>query len=74
MLKRSFFVPEGAAETVIGGDFGSKHFFVGPQAKLKPMAEAVTGSPTAAINAHAVKTSFSIGLPPKPDRARIVLV
>jgi hypothetical protein len=65
MLKRSFFVPAGVAETFIGGDLGSKHFFVGPQAKLKPMAEAVIGSPIAAINAHAVKTSFFIGLPRK---------
>lgn len=46
ILNFSDFVPAGTPESVIGGDFESKHFFVGPQLKFIDIAEAETGNAT----------------------------
>jgi hypothetical protein len=57
MWMRSFLAPLGTPETVIGGDLGSKHFRVGPQSKLRPIADAADESKTVEANAIAAKTT-----------------
>jgi hypothetical protein len=62
---RSFFVPAGTLDTVIGGALKSTHFRVGPQSKLGLMADAAVERQPAEASRHAARKRGFTESPPK---------